>query len=99
MTYMSTLGVLEFKFDQDMVVPKNLTFINDTVLDVQILTPEVNVTGRTLAALKNDRQYRNVNFTWSITSFKNRSMDMQLYFKEAYEVTADDKMQVNVLQK
>ena len=35
---MDALGLLTFTFDQAMVIPKNLTWINETVLDVEIIT-------------------------------------------------------------
>lgn len=39
----------------------------------------------------------NLNFTWNITDFRQTSMDLQLYFEEAYYVSTQHSMQVKIL--
>jgi len=73
--YMSAFGRLEFRFDQDMIIPKNFSqVINETVLDVRILTPDFSLRGRTLNALFDT--FRNVNFTWNVSDYRNRTMHL-----------------------
>lgn len=95
--YMSFLGKLEFKFDQDMAIPRNLSHINETVLEIKILTLSQEMPARALAAV--DDSMRNVNFTWNISDFTKRQMDLQIYFEKAYEVTLDDQIKVEILKK
>ena len=54
-------------------MPRNLTFIDSSVLNITIdILPE------------NDKQC--FNFTWNVTKYTEKYMDVQLVFKEAYYV-------------
>ena len=69
----SQTGLLHFVFNQPFIVPRNLTYIDLSVLKISIdILPE------------DDQQF--FNFTWSVTKFTEKYMDVQLIFKEAYYV-------------
>ena len=54
-------------------MPRNLTFIDSSVLNITIdILPE------------NDKKF--FNFTWNVTKYTEKYMDVQLIFKEAYYV-------------
>ena len=101
---MSAYGVLKFSFTENMFIPnnltiiatdesrpersleQNLTFIDDKVLDVQIDIAE-----------SEDRN--NFNFTWNITKFDKKAMELKVWFQQAYYVSIQDTMRVKVLKK
>ena len=69
----SQSGVLHFVFNQPFIVPKNLTYIDSSVLNITVeILPE------------NDRKC--FSFIWNVTKYTEKYMDMQLIFKEAYYV-------------
>jgi len=71
---MSSFGVLHFTFDQMMIIPSNLTMLNETVLDVSLLRPGGRVYKRNLEV--EEAREDNLNFTWNITEFKASHMDL-----------------------
>jgi hypothetical protein len=59
----SQTGVLHFEFNQPFIAPKNLTYIDFSVLKITIdILPE------------NDRQF--FNFTWNVKKFAERYMEV-----------------------
>ena len=60
---LSSTGVLHFEFNQPFIVPFNLSFINETVLNITIdILPT------------DDRQF--FNFTWNVTKYTENAMDL-----------------------
>ena len=69
----SQTGVLHFVFNQPFIVPRNLTYIDSSVLNIAVeILPE------------NDRKC--FSFIWNVTKYTEKYMDVQLIFKEAYYV-------------
>lgn len=88
---MTPYGLLKFRFDKSMNVPANFTMINGTVLDVQITenrgingTEDGTGKARALQGEESLEGRLELNYTWIITSFQKRSMDLQLFFDEAF---------------
>ena len=60
---LSSTGVLHFEFNQPFIVPFNLTYINETVLNITIdILPT------------DERQF--FNFTWNVTKYTENLMDL-----------------------
>ena len=79
----SSVGILHFEFNIPFIVPSNLTFIDETVLNITINTLPTD-----------DRQF--FNFTWNVTKYTKDFMDLQIFFHDAYYISADHKMTVKV---
>jgi hypothetical protein len=60
---LSSTGVLNFEFNQPFIVPSNLNFINETVLNITI---EILPT--------DDRQF--FNFTFQVIKYTENVMDL-----------------------
>jgi hypothetical protein len=59
----SSVGILHFEFNIPFIVPSNLTFIDETVLNITINTLPTD-----------DRQF--FNFTWNVTKYTKDFMDL-----------------------
>ena len=78
LTKVSALGLVTVEFSTDMVNDFNLTWLNETVLDLYI-EPAMN------RSLNENFNLTTVNFTWNVVSFEENKLCIQLeFFKPAF---------------
>ena len=77
-TKVSSVGLVTVEYSTDMVTDFNLTWINETVLDLYI-DPANNRSNNA------DFNMTTVNFTWEVVSFEKNKLVIQLeFFKPAF---------------
>jgi hypothetical protein len=78
MDSMTPYGLLKFHFSQPMRILSNITMINGTVLDIQLRKTQEDGL-KTLRKLQETSDLPS-RYTWNITAFRERSMEVQLHF-------------------